>query len=252
MVLRAYPLALLLFVGLAAPAAGPVQAQDAPIDTTVVAEDPPTTRDILILHSIYDIESPAFAATMNGANWSSLKVFYSAAPALWLGTLLLDDGHNYKPAYLLTLTEASTVGVVFALKNVIKRPRPYASLSDIAPRSGREPGQKTFDPYSFPSGHAATSFAIATSLSISYPHWYVIAPAVLYATTVTISRPWLGMHYPTDIAVGAALGIGVAFGVHALGELITPSGLTGSSDSPEGLADAPPPPAVRLLIPLGR
>ena len=228
----------------------PVRAQEAPVDTTVVAEDPPTTRDIFLLHAIYDIEDPAFAATMRGANRTSLKVFYSAAPALWLGTLLFDDERNYKPAYLLTLTEASTVGVVFALKNVIKRPRPYESLADIASRTGREPGQKTFDPYSFPSGHAATSFAIATSLGISYPHWYVIAPAVLYATTVTISRPWLGMHYPTDIAVGAALGVGIAFGVHALGEILTPGGLTGRSDDAARPDEAPLPPSVHFVIPL--
>lgn len=227
----------------------PVVAQDTPIDTTVVAEDPPTTRDILLLHAIYDIEDPAFAATMHAANWTSLKVFYSAAPALWLGTLLFDDNRNYKPAYLLTLTEASTVGIVFALKNTIKRPRPYASLSDIRSRSGREPGQKTFDPYSFPSGHSAASFAIATSLSISYPHWYVIAPSMLYATTVAISRPWLGAHYPTDIAVGAAIGVGTAFAIHALGEILTPGGLTGRSDDADGFNEVPAPPSVRFVLP---
>lgn len=252
MPLRSYPLALLFLVALAAPA----QAQeDSEIDTTVVgdevvvADDPPTTKDILLLHAIYNIDDPAFAATMHGANWTSLKVFYSAAPALWLGTLLLDDERNYKPAYLLTLTEVGTVGLVFALKNVIQRPRPYASLSTITSRSGLAEGEKTFDPYSFPSGHAATSFALATSLSISYPRWYVIGPSVLYAVAVTVSRPWLGAHYPTDIAVGAVLGVGVAFGVHALGELITPAALTGDSDDDPLRAPAEAP-LMRFVIPL--
>jgi protein RecA len=159
--------------------------------------------------------------------------------------LLLDDERDFKPAYLMTLTEAGTIGVVFALKNVIQRPRPYASLSTIAPRSVRH--DDTFDPYSFPSGHAAVSFALATSASLSFPRWYVIAPSVVWATAVTVSRPWLGVHYPTDVAVGAALGIGAAIGVHALGELLTPGFLRGDAD--DGAERPAPPPVVQFVIP---
>lgn len=230
------PLLLLLVLSLAVPS----QAQDADLDTTVVAEDPPTTRDIRTLHAIYGIEHPAFAATMRASDWTSLKAFYGVVPALWLGTFLLDDERDFKPAYLMTLTEIGTVGVVFALKNTVRRPRPYVSLSDIAPRSVRH--DDTFDPYSFPSGHAAVSFALATSASISFPKWYVIAPSALWATAVSVSRPWLGAHYPTDIVVGAALGVGIAFGVHALGELITPEFLRGD-------AFDDPPPTVHFVIP---
>lgn len=231
---------------------GPVQAQDdAPIDTTVIAEDPPSTRDIILLHKIYNYEEPAFAALMRGADWTSLKTFYTAVPTLWLGTLLLDDERDYKPAYLLTLTEAGTIGAVFALKTLVKRPRPYVSLSSIASRSrGYDKDDDVFDPHSFPSGHAATSFAIATSLSLSFPKWYVIAPATLWASAVTISRPWLGVHYPTDIAVGAVLGVGVAFAVHALGEVITPEALRGDADDENQMMARPAPPSFRFVIPL--
>lgn len=244
--LRSLPLVLMLALASSAPAS----AQDAPIDTTVVAEDPPTTRDILLLHTIYNYEQPVFAGVMRAADWTSLKTFYSAAPAFWLGTLLLDDERDYKPAYLLTLTEAGTIGAVFAVKTLVKRPRPYASLSSIASRSrGYNEDDDVFDPHSFPSGHAATSFAIATSLSLSFPEWYVIAPATLWASAVTISRPWLGVHYPTDIAVGAVLGVATALGVHALGELITPEALRGDADDEDELP-RPAPPAVRFVIPL--
>ena len=229
---------------------GAVQAQDhAPIDTTVVAEDPPTTRDIVLLHKIYDHQEPVFSAVMRGADWTSLKTFYTAAPALWLGTLLFDDAGDYEPAYLLTLTEAGTIGAVFALKTLIKRPRPYASLSSISSRSrGYSEDDEVFDPHSFPSGHAATSFAIATSLSLSFPEWYVIAPSALWASAVTISRPWLGVHYPTDIAVGAVLGIGTALAVHALGDVLTPDGLRGDAD--EDVLARPAPPSVRFVVPI--
>lgn len=243
--IRSYPFALLFIVVLAAPAA----AQDGPADSVVVAvEDPPTTRDVRVLRAIYNADGPVVSATMRGANWSSYKVFLAAAPALWLGTLAFDDGRNYEAAYLLTVTEASTVGLVFALKNVVQRPRPYALVPGIEPRARAHQGDEPFDPYSFPSGHAAAAFAIATSLSLSYPEWYVVAPSALWATAVALSRPWLGVHYPTDIGVGAVLGVGVAFGVHALSELIIPDRLLG--EDPDNAADRPPPPAVRFVIPL--
>ena len=63
---------------------------------------------------------------------------------------------------------------------------------------------------SFPSGHTATAFALATSLSIRYPKWYVIAPSALWACSVGISRMNEGVHYPTDVLAGAALGAGFA------------------------------------------
>ncbi len=237
MPIRPLPVALLFLLAL------PVRGQDAPIDTTVVAEDPPSTRDIRALHLIYDIEAPAFAAVMRGANWSSQKTFLGAVPAHWLGTLALGDG-DYQPAYLMTLAEAGTVGAVFALKNVVRRPRPYASLSDITPRARGHP--TAFDPYSFPSGHAAVSFALATSVSLSYPEWYVVAPAFGWALAVSVSRSWLGVHYPVDTAIGAAMGTGITLGVHALGDLITPGFLRGA----DPLAERPVPPSVRFVISL--
>lgn len=243
MPLRPYPFALLFVLAFAAP----VVAQDDGVATSVVAEDPPTSRDIRVLRTIYDIDTPAFTGTMQAANWSSYKVFLTAAPALWLGTLALDDERNYKSAYLLTMTEASTVALVLGLKNVVRRPRPYALVPGIESRSRSHRGDATFDPFSFPSGHAATAFAIATSLSLSYPEWYVVAPSALWATAVALSRTWLGVHYPTDIGVGAVLGVGMAFGVHALSELIIPDSLLGE-DADEALRPAPP--AVRFVIPL--
>jgi undecaprenyl-diphosphatase len=61
---------------------------------------------------------------------------------------------------------------------------------------------------SFPSGHAATSFAAATVLSFARPRW---APAFyLFALAIGFSRVYVGVHYPLDILGGAVLGVGVA------------------------------------------
>ena len=64
---------------------------------------------------------------------------------------------------------------------------------------------------SFPSGHTSFAFATATSLSIKYPRWYVIAPSYLWAGAVGYSRMNLGVHYPSDVLAGAMLGAGSAW-----------------------------------------
>jgi membrane-associated phospholipid phosphatase len=67
---------------------------------------------------------------------------------------------------------------------------------------------------SFPSGHAATSFAGATVLTLARPRW---APAFyLLALAIGFSRVYVGVHYPLDIVGGAILGIGVALALRLL------------------------------------
>ena len=51
---------------------------------------------------------------------------------------------------------------------------------------------------------------MATSLSIRYPKWYVIAPSALWACSVGFSRMNEGVHYPSDVIAGAFIGAGCA------------------------------------------
>ena len=93
-----------------------------------------------------------------------------------------------------------------ALKYAVNRDRPYEKYPLlINPYSRPELGK------SFPSGHTSTAFTLAASLSIKYPKWYVVVPAYAYAASVGYSRLYLGVHYPTDVLAGAALGIGSAY-----------------------------------------
>lgn len=124
--------------------------------------------------------------------------------ALLAGGVITNDKEMRQNALYVASASAVNVLATLFLKKVIKRPRPFNGLVKI--NAVYQPSH-----YSFPSGHTSTSFTTATALSHAYPKWYVIAPAYLWAGSVSFSRLYLGVHYPTDVAAGALLGTGSAF-----------------------------------------
>ena len=103
-----------------------------------------------------------------------------------------------------------------ALKYAFHRDRPFVTYPYIDKQV--EAGSP-----SFPSGHTSSAFALATSLSLTMPKWYVIAPAYLYAGAVGYSRMHLGVHYPSDVLAGAIVGTGSAFLSYHLQEILSHS-----------------------------
>jgi hypothetical protein len=102
-----------------------------------------------------------------------------------------------------------TTVIVSVTKVAVQRDRPFETYAFIA--------QKTSAPgYSFPSGHTAAAFQLATSFTILYPKWYVIIPAYAWASAVGYSRMELGVHYPSDVLAGAVIGTGSAILSHKL------------------------------------
>ncbi|MBO9534725.1 MAG: phosphatase PAP2 family protein [Solirubrobacteraceae bacterium] len=93
-----------------------------------------------------------------------------------------------------------------SLKQVARRPRP--DFDDLPPLIAT-PG-----PLSFPSSHSASSAAAVVGYAPLLPASPLL---VLGASSMAISRVHLGVHYPSDIAVGATLGTLVAHGVRRLG-----------------------------------
>lgn len=109
-----------------------------------------------------------------------------------------------KDAIFIGESVAASVFITIALKETIKRDRPFTSYPEIEKLSSA-------GGYSMPSGHTSIAFATATSLSMAYPKWYVIAPSFVWASAVGYSRMHLGVHYPTDVVAGALIGSGSAY-----------------------------------------
>jgi undecaprenyl-diphosphatase len=93
---------------------------------------------------------------------------------------------------------AAAYGLNYLVKVTVRRRRPELP--------GLEPLTPTVSGLSFPSAHATTSFAAARAYSRVAP----AAPLYAAALTFALSRPYLGVHYPSDVVAGAALGTVVA------------------------------------------
>jgi membrane-associated phospholipid phosphatase len=82
-----------------------------------------------------------------------------------------------------------------AVKQVVRRPRPELG-PDLPPLASTLSGR------SYPSAHAATSFAAAGALGHALP----CLPLYAAAGAMGLTRPYLGVHYPSDVVAGAVLG----------------------------------------------
>lgn len=85
------------------------------------------------------------------------------------------------------------------LKYLFARPRPGADIGAIVV------GGASW--FSFPSSHAAISWAMAVVLSRYEPRWSILF--YILAATISFSRIYLGVHYPVDVLVGSFIGYGV-------------------------------------------
>jgi len=123
----------------------------------------------------------------NGAIWV----------VLCLGVLALTDS-NGEAWLICALLAPIAIALNYVVKLVVRRPRPV--LEGLPPLGGAPSS------LSFPSAHATSSFAVATAMTRVDS---VAALAFILAAALALGRPYLGMHYPSDVLAGAVLGVAI-------------------------------------------
>ncbi|EJO5346315.1 phosphatase PAP2 family protein [Clostridium botulinum] len=116
-------------------------------------------------------------------------------------SILLILSKKYRKIGILCISSlvlTSLIGEV-VLKNLVQRARPFTAIEGInllvkAPKS-----------FSFPSGHTASSFAVAVVIGKTLKKFKV--PVYILAISIAFSRLYLYVHYPSDVLVGALIGI---------------------------------------------
>lgn len=177
--------------------------------------------DSTLLFEIYRTNNPVVTGPLRVVHRTARPVIIGSGLGVAVGEWASRSPRWQVP---LAMVAAQSTGYVlqYGLKELFERSRPYSVYPSIRSRSSSHPSIR--DPYAMPSGHATLAFATATILSISYPEWYVVSASSIWAGSVAVSRPWLGVHYPSDIVAGALLGTAIGIGIHFLLPRVTPAG----------------------------
>jgi undecaprenyl-diphosphatase len=157
---------------------------------------------------------------INGLSGSWLDYFFGwttflATPALFLIVFLMmiiwDD--KREPGKFLAVLLVSLGGILMSLlaKLLVERSRPYDYFYDAIAR-GEVVMNNIFSTVvsnSFPSSHSALAFAVATALVGVYGRrlWFVY----LVAGWLSLTRVYVGAHFPSDVLAGAIIGTGGAW-----------------------------------------
>ncbi len=121
--------------------------------------------------------------------------------AVWLAigiAMAFVDQGNGEDWVIAGILGPVAIGLNFAVKLIVRRPRPV--LEGLPPLGGAPSS------LSFPSAHATSSFACATAMTRIAPE---AAFLFVLAAAIATCRPYLGMHYPSDVLAGAILGTAI-------------------------------------------
>jgi len=146
-----------------------------------------------------------------GVQHAWLRVFFKTASRLgdgiiWYALMIalpfLYGGQGLRVALIMLASGAAGLAVYKFLKRTFVRERPFIRHAGISL------AQTPLDRYSFPSGHTLHAVSFTWQVTTHFPvlGWVLVPLAALIAG----SRVVLGLHYPTDVLAGAALGATLA------------------------------------------
>jgi undecaprenyl-diphosphatase len=142
-----------------------------------------------------------------GVAFPVVRYFFKTASRLGDGVVwyvlmvalpLIYGARGLQVALVMLATGAAGLVVYKVLKRIFVRERPFIRHAGISL------AQAPLDRYSFPSGHTLHAVSFAWQLCAAFPE---LAPIVIpLALAIAASRVVLGLHYPTDVLVGALIG----------------------------------------------
>ena len=161
--------------------------------------------DLTIIESIQSVRTPFFDAVFGFlTDLGEIKgLIILFALLYWL----------YDKRFAVNFAFSYLVVAVFnslALKSIFRRPRPLAVSSKYPPYAGYPSS------YSFPSGHSAAAstmatYSIAESKKKKWHFVIILCSMVMFCLVIMFSRMYLGVHYLTDVIVGALVGFAISF-----------------------------------------
>jgi undecaprenyl-diphosphatase len=177
-------------------------------------------RRVALAFARFDQAELRFCRYLNRSSRSSaVRQLFRAVSWLgdgwvWYGLLLalpaIYGSDGARAAVHMALTGALGLAVYKLIKSRAVRERPFITHSAI------ECASVPLDRYSFPSGYTLHAVSFTLMFAGYFPAW--TAPLATLALLIALSRVILGLHYPTDVAAGAALGGGLGMGSVLLGQ----------------------------------
>ena len=161
--------------------------------------------DIDILKRINRLDSPFMTGFCNTMATSGEILAVAVPVGIGIYGLIDRESGMLNKAIVTGASVIGTFAISYGLKYAVGRKRPYEKYPGVLhPRH-------ISDSPSFPSSHTSVAFALATSLSLEFPKWYIIAPSYAWAACVGLARMNQGVHYPSDILGGIVIGAGTAY-----------------------------------------
>ena len=164
--------------------------------------------DAALLHAVN-----GFAYHHDGFE-DAIALYESAAQALFLALVVLlvvaagERAELRRAGVAAGLGAAVALGCAQVITRIVERPRPF-----VADPGGVHLFAHHAADAGFPSDHATAAFAIATAVALRDRR--LGAAVIALAAIVCVGRVALGVHYPSDVLAGAALGTAVSLALHA-------------------------------------